>query len=111
MLSKTNRLTRKEFDLYLKGGKKYHFPHCSISHTPHSESFHGAVVVGKKVAKRAVERNKLRRRIYALLYRLVKVEQKAGVYIVMIKPSFASLPRKVAAQEITNAIAELHKKT
>lgn len=111
MLKKSERLTKKQFDSFFAQGKRFHFPYCTIVYTPQSDGFHGAVVVGKKVAKRAVDRNTIRRRVYSQLYSLVKETGRTGVYIVLIKPGFIALPRSQAAEEIAYAIAGLLKKT
>lgn len=110
MLEKANRLSKKQFDEQFKHGRKYHFPHCTIVHSPFP-TLHASVVVGKKVAKQAVRRNKIRRRVYAQLYRLLKQTETAGVFIVLIKPSFGTLPRKASIAEISNNIAAVRKKT
>jgi len=110
MLKKSERLTRQAFTQYFTAGKKHHFPHLTIVYTPHA-SVHASVVVGKKVAKQAVRRNTLRRRVYAQLYQRLKKEGITGVFIVLLKPSFATLPRKHANEEITRTIAAVIKRT
>ena len=85
MLKKKERLTKREFDRFFSSGKRVHSPVLQLIYTPH-ESFHGAVVVGKKVHKRAVDRNKLRRRLYSVLYRYQKTEGRSGVFICIAKP-------------------------
>ena len=89
MLKKQQRLTKKEFDTYFKSGKRSHSPLMQLIYAPDS-SFHGAAVAGKKVSKKAVERNTIRRRMYAALYALSKEEQLAGVYIMIAKPEARS---------------------
>lgn len=95
MLKKKERLTKKEFDRSFSLGRRAHTSLFTlVSHT--SDDFHGAVVVGKKVFKRAVDRNRLRRRLYNILYRLSRANNLKGVYIILTKPtagkaSFAEL--------------------
>lgn len=62
MLKKQHRLTVAEFDQYFKAGRRFHGEYLQLIYTA-TESFHGAVVVGKKVYKNAVDRNRLRRRL------------------------------------------------
>lgn len=110
MLSKQNRLTKKQFDEYFKTGKRFHFTHCTIIYAP-CPTLHGSVVVGKKVAKRAVDRNKFRRRVYDQMRRLLAQADVTGVFIVIPKPAFKSLARKAALADIQSHIATVLKKT
>lgn len=110
MLSKKDRLSSAEFSVYFKTGKKIHSTYATLIYTKHPH-FHGSVVVGKKVDKRAVVRNKLRRRFYALLYTQLKLKQKTGVYIVILKPNIKSLNKKQQRQEIQKLIEDITKKT
>lgn len=104
MLRKTERLPRSAFLPFFKNGKRFHGPNLGIVYTPH-QSFHASVVVSKKVSKLAVDRNTIRRRLYAQL-RLLRV-RKPGVYIVTVKPTFASLSRKAMKEEASTLIERL----
>lgn len=110
MFKKSERLTKRQFDTYFKSGKRFHFPHCTIVHSP-LEALHVSVVAGKKLSKRAVKRNLFRRRVYALLRTGLKKDSVSGVFIVLLKPTYATLPRKTAAEEIKQNIAAVIKKT
>ncbi len=110
MLKKSERMTRTQFSEYFKTGKRYNFPHITIVHTPLS-NLHASVVISKKVAKQAVRRNTIRRRVYAQLYGGLKTTNQTGVFIVLVKPSLISLARKDANQEIKENIAVVLKKT
>ena len=106
MLKKKERLTKAEFDKHFKGGKRYHSSLFTLVHSP-TKNFHGAVVVGKKVHKKAVSRNRLRRQLYNLLYRLSRARQLLGSFIVLTKPSakeadFPSL--KVELEQVINRV-------
>lgn len=97
MFKKRERLTKKDFDTYFKSGRRIHHPLFTLVYTPHEE-FHGAVVVGKKVSKKAVERNKIRRRVYSALYTQYKEQNLHGVFIILTKPpikgvSFSEIQR------------------
>ena len=93
MLNKKERLTKKEFDRSFSLGKRVHSPvlQLIISDSP---SFHGAVVVGKKVKKKAVDRNALRRRLYGVVYRFYQDHPKAHTVIVVAKPAVALMSKK-----------------
>ena len=102
MLKKTDRLTKAQFDAYFRSGKRVHTPYLQLIYTPHTE-FHGAVVVGKKVHKHAVDRNRLRRQLYNRLYQLRKSDGLSGVFIFIAKPPIITLPQK----ELSNVVSEL----
>ncbi len=98
MLKKGERLSRTDFATYFKGGKRSHTDCATLIFHPHP-TFHGSVVVSKKVSKRAVARNTIRRRVYAQLYGL-SPENKKGVWIVVIKPAYALLTKQSARTQI-----------
>ena len=110
MLGKQNRLSKKQFDEHFKVGKRFHFTHCTIIYSPFP-TLHGSVVVGKKVAKKAVDRNKYRRRVYDQMHRLLIKGGATGVFIIILKPAFKSLTRKEALADIQAHIATVLKKT
>ncbi|MDZ7726543.1 MAG: ribonuclease P protein component [Candidatus Campbellbacteria bacterium] len=88
MIPKAKRLTRKECDALIEGSSQ-------VIHTPSlfarfvtSREFKAAVAVSRKVAKKAVDRNKLRRIVYdgfqhcenlnnSLVHILVSVKKQA----------------------------------
>lgn len=110
MFKKAERLTKTEFDNFFKIGKRFHSPHLTIVYAQHP-SLHASVVVGKKVSKQAVRRNTLRRRIYASLRSVLKANDKQGVFIVIVKPTYNSLTRVIADEFLTASIAEVLKTT
>lgn len=90
MFKKKERLTKKEFDRFFSSGRRFHSPELTLIYSPATD-FHGAVVVGKKVYKKAVDRNRLRRRLYDILYSLTKRQGRTGVYMLLTKPAVTSL--------------------
>lgn len=106
MLAKKNRLSRTEFDTHFKIGKRHHSPIATLIVSP-LDQFHGSVVVSKKVSKKAVTRNTLRRRGYAALYTHIKQKNKTGVYILLVKPQFATLSRKLQHNELQKFIEQV----
>jgi ribonuclease P protein component len=108
MFKKNERLDRSEFAAFFPVGKRHNFPHLTIIILTHPTRKVG-VVVGKKVAKSAVRRNALKRRIYALL-RLILVENNyQGIFIVLVKPSYNSLSRSTAEELLDKSIAQVLK--
>lgn len=88
MLKKKQRLTIIEFDRFFSSGRRQHTPLFTLITAEHP-AFHGSVVVGKKVFKQAPDRNRLRRRLYSILYRLSQEDKLKGVYIILTKPAAA----------------------
>lgn len=88
MLKKKERLTKQEFDRFFSIGRRRHGPLFTLIFNQ-SPAFHGAVVVGKKVHQRAVDRNRLRRRLYSILYRVSRDHDLRGVYIILTRPAAA----------------------
>lgn len=104
MLSRQQRLTRSAFAQVYKTGRRTHTKNLT-GITISASIQKAAVVVSKKVAKKAHERNKIRRRLYALL-RAEWVEQKPISWCILIaKPSLARLTRRQCAAEIKKEIA------
>ena len=106
MLAKKNRLTKAQFDRFFSSGKRIHSPLLQLIYTPHQQ-FHGAVVVGKKVSKKAVRRNQLRRRVYGHLYRWHTQTETTGVYIVILKPAANQATRKEVVGALENVLTKL----
>ena len=105
MLAKKQRLTQAEFAKFFKLGKRHHSPTATLIVAKHP-TFHGAVVVSKKVSKKAVTRNTLRRRVYAQLYAASKQKDK-NVHIIVLKPRFKDLTRQHQHETIKTLIAEV----
>lgn len=66
MLPKRQRLSRREFEVLLKKGRRIHGDHASLVILPAAETKCG-VVVSKKTARRATARNLMRRRVFSIL--------------------------------------------
>ncbi len=92
--------------MFFRAGKRLHTPLFQVIYTK-TEDFHGVVVVGKKVHKRAVDRNLLRRRVYNILYRLSQDKDLNGVYIIIAKPPAAGADFVTLKHAITSLIDEL----
>lgn len=110
MFKKSERLSRSEFSEYFRTGKRHHFSVCTIITAPLSAR-KVAVVAGKKVAKSAVQRNTIKRRVYATLREMLVMAGYQGVMIVIIKPAYKSLTRLAADKSLRESIAEVTKST
>ncbi len=72
MLPHTERIRRVQFQYILSRGKRYNSPHLllyiALKNTPTEKNINNfAFSVSKKIAKRAVVRNKLRRQGYNII--------------------------------------------
>ncbi len=99
MFKKSERLSKVEFSHYFKTGKRYHSKYVTVIIDQHPTR-KMAVIASKKVAKSAVRRNLLRRRVYAFLREELVSEGFVGVCIVILKPNFNSLSRKATYEEL-----------
>lgn len=90
MLPKKERLTRIAFNRFFSGGRRSHTPLFTMIHAPYHE-LHVAVVVPKKVAKTAVVRNAIRRRVYESVRQYRKKYGLKGVYIFLAKQSIVEV--------------------
>lgn len=66
MLAKKYRLNHKEFSLVHKSGRRIFKGSLLFYYLP-AKAFKISIVVSKKISKKAVQRNKLRRQIYDYL--------------------------------------------
>lgn len=99
MLPKTERLDRAKFSDFFAKGRRVHGTYTTLVLSP-SDDFISSVVVGKKVAKLAHERNRIRRRIYSLL-RTIKVEVNPKLaLIVIVKPAITKLSKADFVKEV-----------
>ncbi len=77
MLPSKNRVNKTLFKEILKNGRSIHSPSFSFKYlnNPISTERQFSVVVSKKVLKRAVDRNLLKRRIYSILKEQLKLNK------------------------------------
>ena len=109
MLPKKERLSRQEFNRFFSVGEKIHTPSLHIVYAPHA-SFHASVVVSKKVAKLAVRRNKIRRRIYDIVRRYQREKHTTGVFIFLTKSGIEKKTYPSIKEEVQTSIDSINKK-
>ncbi|HMO77609.1 MAG TPA: ribonuclease P protein component [Candidatus Paceibacterota bacterium] len=93
MLKKSERLDRASFTNYFKKGKKINGAYTTIVFHP-NPVFLASVVVGKKVSKKAVTRNSIRRRLYGIIESERQDKKVTGAYIIIAKPEISKLTKK-----------------
>lgn len=108
MLKKSERLDRSSFTNYFKKGKKWNGTYTTIVTHP-SPVFLASVVVGKKVSKKAVTRNSIRRRLYGVLELLRRDKKLTGVYIIITKPDIGKLTKKAFTPTLLEEVGRVLK--
>lgn len=106
----------KKYRFHSRGGVKYVYKHgktlrtskMSLTFTPNSKGFTRiAVVVSKKVAKSAVKRNRIRRRIYeALRLNLDLIPQKTDYIFIVYSDSVLTMPFQELEKLLGGLVAE-----
>jgi ribonuclease P protein component len=105
MLSRTARLNRLEFTTCFTRGRRLHSPHLSVV-VYTQDTFKASVVVSKKVAKKAHDRNRLRRRVYACIQ--AHAPQR-GWFVFVVKPAATKLTKQQFKTVLGEEIAQVLK--
>ncbi len=103
MLKKSERLNRSAFSLYFSRGKRIHGSYITVISSP-SDNFLCSVVVGKKVSKKAHQRNLLRRKLYSLVEVIKNEKDLKGVFIIIAKPGLAQLSKQTFTVALTDEL-------
>lgn len=106
MLPKKERLSREEFNRFFSMGKRSHSPSFQCIYAPFS-SLHASVVVSKKIAGKAVDRNRIRRRIYDIVRHYRSDTQLKGVFIFVAKPDVRKISYQSLKEEIYSHLQKL----
>ena len=102
------RINRADFPTLLKAGKRHHGVCVTAVYAP-STTAKVSVVVSKKVAKQAVDRNRLRRRVYGAVERFLKTSPFTGAVIFLVKHEAAKSSREALATDVTRLLAQITK--
>lgn len=109
MFKKSERLNRIKFTEYFKRGQRFHSENFTLIFTP-APLRSTAVVVGKKVFKSAVDRNTLRRRVYAAIRsHLERDGTTSGIYIIISKPNAKHIAKSAIVIELGTLLASVGK--
>jgi ribonuclease P protein component len=93
MLHKTERMNRTQFSAFFASGRRVHGSYTTLLISS-SDRFSCSVVVSKKVAKKAHDRNRIKRRLYAIIKTLETERQLIGGFIILAKPAIARLTKR-----------------
>jgi ribonuclease P protein component len=109
MIARSARISRADFPTYARGRAQYHTPYHTVAFTPLA-LYRGTVVISKKVAKKAVMRNRLRRRAYATLAALWETNDlPTGAYVIYYKAGAATVSRQELATSLRLTLARIPK--
>ena len=106
MLKKIHKISQKEFQPLLKTGKYNQNQFFTLvsgvlpEKTLNNKGFKCAVVTSKQVSKKAIERNRVRRRIYSIMQKNQNSLKNNGFYIFLTKKTAV----KAEFSEIEQAI-------
>src|SRR5690606_11148871 len=100
MLSKTKRLSRKMFTQVMEKGQVFHCPFFLLRVGLGDGPTRFGVSVPKKVAKTAVSRNKLRRRVYSAIGRMYNSVDSDRLVVVVVKVDTKNLDYGTLASEL-----------
>ncbi len=105
MLKKRDRLSKREVETLLKKGRRLHSTLLTVAYlpAPHTKA---AVVVGKKIAKKAVQRHLLRRRVFHLLERWGALYNGKHV-AVLLHPDAAHATYQELEQTLTHLLEKV----
>ena len=110
MLPKQNRLARSEFDLVFKKGRRIRgrsFSLIILSGEDKKEPIKIGIIVTKKVYKKAVDRNKLKRQIKNTINPDILKSLPSGVKIAI---TAFPVPKPMRYQEIKEELVQLFSK-
>ena len=100
MLPSSRRVPRALFKTIVEKGKYSNTEHFSLKRAPSGgQEARIAVSVSKKISKKAVVRNKIRRRAYSALRGIIP-SVRPGLYLVSAKPGAGELKSEELKSEL-----------
>lgn len=86
MLPKKNKLNSFFFKIFSRKGQVVHTPLFSLRLIKHKyNNFRASVIVSKKIARKATERNLLKRRFFSVISQNKDLFKKDTSYVFMLK--------------------------
>ncbi|MDP3735263.1 MAG: ribonuclease P protein component [bacterium] len=108
MLPKKHRLTRAQVAEIVRRGTAFHSPHLTLRVLPSPDgSYRFGFAAGKKVSRGAVGRNRLRRRGYGALERLLPASPPRLEGIFFFKPGSLALTPSELNVEIESLLKRI----
>lgn len=107
MLARKHRINKELFTEIIKAGKSVSSANLSLKIQPIPIDYSAfSFVVSSKVAKKAVERNKIKRRARHIIRKMLAETEKGLGIIIFFKPG----SKKMSFQELEEEIKKLFKK-
>lgn len=108
MLQKTRRLTAEHFKQFPRNAATFHTPLlvARVSPTETAEPTRFGVVISQKVAKKAVDRHRLKRRVHGAIERCVDDVADGSQVVLYMKQA----SQEASTDEIVNALWSTLKK-
>jgi len=105
MLPKQKRISRPLFKEILLSKRYSNSPHFSLR-VAQAASARAAVSVSKKISKKSVIRNRVRRRAYAAIQTIIG-EMNPGLYLFVAKPGVEKIKGEELNKEILTLIRSI----
>jgi ribonuclease P protein component len=106
MLPKSKRLSTKAFTGIIEKGHSFQGPFLIVRVVASDKPSSFAVSVPKKVAKLAVDRNKIRRQIYSIIEGIQDKIVKQGKVVIIVRVGIDKLPFEELAGEINKVFVK-----
>lgn len=103
MLSRRERVTTSQFNEAIASRNVVSTPFATLRVLSY-EGTRCAIVVSKKVAKSAVNRNRIRRQVAHIIK---KLDIPSGITLIFIKPAYLGADRQAIIQSFTQVFAEI----
>lgn len=111
MLPRKHRITRKEFEALLRPNFQIHGKHLRVAIYKKPEGiFQASVVVSKKVAKKATERNLISRRLYNITAKYPKIAAWPVMLGIFAKTGIGELSFKELTTETREVLNQVSQK-
>jgi ribonuclease P protein component len=104
MLPKKNRISKENFPSPKRQGFRVFSQLFSVVFYKGEEEIRMAVVVSKKIAKTAVMRNRIRRKMYSILREGTKRTNKKGTLVIYPKKEALTAKFSVLEKEVVEVI-------
>jgi ribonuclease P protein component len=107
MLPRNKRIGSRMFKEIIAKGRVVHSLNFFMRISKKNPDYSGfSVVASKKVAPTAVTRNRLRRRVYAALRKVVSNKKTEGEALIFVKHSLSSLASKDMEKELHSLLKD-----
>lgn len=107
-LSKNQRLSREHFILLSRGGRLYHTPFFAVRvvfrGTDCGEQSRFSIVVSRKTSPKAVDRNRIKRRISAVLREFAKKTKPCFLGVFYLKKAALDASSEELKKSISSAL-------